>query len=314
MGIRNPYRSSSMSSRRTTSLPLMGIRNTWRPRTGSASPRSHYPSWGSGTRCNRRDGAHARLHSLPLMGIRNRPCALVHARWVLVLTTPSWGSGTRRQAVLIGQDVDLTTPHGDQEQLAVCRGEPHPRLTTPHGDQERPGRGPARRRARSLTTPHGDQEPVRDAGQSFTPWSARSLPLMGIRNLTTPRSIGVRNRADASSTGGRSLPLMGIRNEVLGAGARGGHLTTPHGDQERSSLPLMGMECAGSSGCPTSSLPLMGIRNVRRCRARGTPASSHYPSWGSGTIPPPPGRSPDGPPTSLPLMGIRNVSPCPGGA
>ena len=116
-----------------------------------------------------------------------------------------------------------------------------------------------------------------------------------------------------------SLPLMGIRNDP--AGARGGYCA-------RSSLPLMGIRNNGVSvsasmivfslplmgirnllpvficGVSPSSLPLMGIRNNPPSTRRSRAASSHYPSWGSGTACASASRSL--PSCSLPLMGIRN--------
>ena len=162
-----------------------------------------------------------------------------------------------------------------------------------------------------LTTPHGDREPSEDSSRStfsrahYPSWGSgtrraqrgcqpatRSLPLMGIGNVSSRRSggspkkcslplMGIGNSysppiADTTTLG--SLPLMGIGNKTgrLVSG-RVVALTTPHGDRE-----------------PPRRRPDRPIH------------PTHYPSWGSGTTERRalcPGLW-----LSLPLMGIGNLS------
>ena len=101
-----------------------------------------------------------------------------------------------------------------------------------------------------------------------------SLPLMGIGNSAWPSIM----RSPYLS----SLPLMGIGNRVatIGRMVHPRILITPHGDREH-----------------------------RAAYRRRSSATSHYPSWGSGT--PGSNRRPQSRPrSSLPLMGIGNGYRC----
>ena len=127
---------------------------------------------------------------------------------------------------------------------------------------------------------------------------------------------------DAKATGTASLPLMGIGNSHLGEPSpQWVELITPHGDRELAAAPA-------ASDAHLLSLPLMGIGNLLgfleavkgadlitphgdREPARSTSAppewTTHYPSWGSGTLPASHCDSADE--LSLPLMGIGNRLP-----
>ena len=80
--------------------------------------------------------------------------------------------------------------------------------------------------------------------------------------------------------------------------AQGQHLITPHGDRE-----LVGMLVTFRLG--KHSLPLMGIGNIGGPMTFLLVSSSHYPSWGSGTLGC--GCTCKVQKSSLPLMGIGNL-------
>ena len=350
-----------------SSLPLMGIRNaraalrsvpgasSHYPSWGSArpGPSAHYPSWGSGTTTPIRTFRSRGSSSLPLMGIRN--CSATAAFWSPNSTHyPSWGSGTPTSGLTIHASRRSHYPSwgSGTRRKRLC----HRKvlwLTTPHGDQERPAVPVRAQRPRLLTTPHGDQEPL--GGAEDRVHGPNSLPLMGIRNRRFKASVMV-----ASPT---SLPLMGIRNERLEAEPRALlRLTTPHGDQERapastsatraqSHYPSWGSGTpAARAGAarrrahypswgsgtgpspdsivvPTSSLPLMGIRNRqgnqrhRHAHLLTTPHGdqelpaaalpSHNPSLTTPHGDQELGEAGEGSKEyadSLPLMGIRNAT------
>ena len=153
------------------------------------------------------------------------------------------------------------------------------------------GNSAKRRGFLQLITPHGDREPTELLVRGLR---TDSLPLMGIGNPLGRRSpcVAIRDKC--------SLPLMGIGNFASSSDAQ------------------------DADGLARYSLPLMGIGNTSDLRKRGAPgATSHYPSWGSGTslkldldrdypswgsgtkLPDAP-RSTVFPPNSLPLMGIGN--------
>ena len=104
----------------------------------------------------------------------------------------------------------------------------------------------------------------------------------GQRDLITPHGDWEPGPPVPESVVGKvSLPLMGIGNLPRGGVPRGGRrlLITPHGDWE----PLV--SAAVDSPQPELSLPLMGIGNSSFAREWfRTTATSHYPSWGLGTI------------------------------
>ena len=312
------------------SLPLMGIRNVGRvpgvhqvvelttphgdqerpsTRRRATRPRSHYPSWGSGTRTDRR---------------RCRRGAPPHY--------PSWGSGTHGDRGRAPRLRDLTTPHGDQERQPARRRPCTPPLTTPHGDQEPPGALVTHAGFSSSLPPHGDQERGVRRFSSVRTWT--SLPLMGIRNnwLSAEASrihdslplMGIRNVRDGVRRAGElvvSLPLMGIRNPSV----------TPVRDTVVGrSLPLMGIRNTHRSPPGVTrarSLPLMGIRNdpilahappradrlttphgdQERILVRGIVGLSHVLTTPHGDQERPPLPSTrNASVVSLPLMGIRN--------
>ena len=244
----------------------MGIRNSGHSSRWPSSARSHYPSWGSGTRpvvgaCAIR-GALTTPHgdqeqggrfiawdklagSLPLMGIRNPPRSCSFASHVVSL--PLMG---------IRNIPPETDSHGA------------PMLTTPHGDQERLDHCPRSRASLLLTTPHGDQEPsgprrsVARCGAHYPSWGS-GTPSSGCSPGSPPNG---------------SLPLMGIRNGEAGVILTGqSELTTPHGDQERRG------EREDIRGRRELTTP---HGDQERCQAIPPPAHrhrAHYPSWGSGT-------------------------------
>ena len=136
------------------SLPLMGIDNTRRRPAEARSRRSHYPSWGSITRCvHVAESGSARTH-LPLMGIDNRP-SLAGNSHHLASHYPSWGSITitrsRQSSVsqsslpLMGIDnlvvLRLKAPSSRSLPLMGIDNPPLAcvptlfRLITPHGDR-----------------------------------------------------------------------------------------------------------------------------------------------------------------------------------
>ena len=264
MGIRNRDRPGDHRSKTAgVSLPLMGIRNPVRAaRSWTSPPSPHYPSWGSGTARlygsgqlpvnpsslplmgirNSRFALFAGLgvvSSLPLMGIRNcsRPAALASSLPLMGIRSsieprphyPSWGSGTCPGAVSdhCRTVIDLTTPHGDQEQLGI-RGTRRERPA--HYPSWGSGTGPA------------------DARGSVR--SCTSLPLMGIRNLDAGKpssrpatthypswGSGTRQGMEPHEFAGDSThyPSWGSGTTPTRPGrvrVRGLHLTTPHGDQE----------------------------------------------------------------------------------
>ena len=244
----------------------------------------HYPSWGLGTRRGRGPAATGRAH-YPSWGLgtqhRARPPRYPIAHypsWGLGTRQrrparagcsrphyPSWGLGTRHAAGLPGPST-LITPHGDWEHVVGLGEHDAHCLITPHGDWE-PG-GPARCSPR-WCAPHYPSWGLGTGRSSrVRPDTKHSLPLMGIGNFERPAP---------SRTPCASLPLMGIGNRYAGQHLGDSReLITPHGDWE-----------------PRSAAP------DRRRR------TSHYPSWGLGTVlvadfPEPASRS------SLPLMGIGN--------
>ena len=94
-GDREPSSRARAHARRAGSLPLMGIGNTRSSRTTRPPRRTHYPSWGSGTR------------RVPAMSVP------------IQTHYPSWGSGTNALTLGSGGGTDLITPHGDREPTAA---------------------------------------------------------------------------------------------------------------------------------------------------------------------------------------------------
>ncbi len=282
------FRLTASLSGWTAHYPSWGSETSAASSSGPAVSRTHYPSWGSETMRAPRSAACESV-SLPLMGIRNSDSANGLPAGA-VPHYPSWGSETLRGG-------------GDSPKNAL--------LTTPHGDQK-PSSPPDRRRWTRSHYPSWGSEtllaPVLEPDHRLG-----SLPLMGIRNQSLACSIDAAQRTHYPSWGSETLPveIHGVRVYV--------DLTTPHGDQKlgekRAAMSLASTHYP-SWGSETHflhrmrpprrlSLPLMGIRNLFRCRCvhphpphlttphgdqKQTaeryllyPFQSHYPSWGSET-------------------------------
>ena len=94
MGIGNTPQDATLDNMALfLSLPLMGIGNPTLRSCAAATSRSHYPSWGSGTR-------------------RRTPPSTT---WRSSSHYPSWGLGTRHYGPAPRRPQDLITPHGDRE-------------------------------------------------------------------------------------------------------------------------------------------------------------------------------------------------------
>ncbi len=222
------------------------------------------------------DSTQARVMSLlPPMGIRN----------------PVGGDPEQRE-------VDLITPHGDQEQDHV-----QPTLTvgsdliTPHGDQERPAGRTHRlecHRAHYPSwgsgTPGGGSDRRREVSH-YPSWGSGTkysfFQLEGGLWLITPHGD-----QEPKSAGNTSAPTSNSHYPSWGSGTGSGRkgreqrirLITPHGDQElrapapdpprgACSLPLMGIRNSPAGRAArrgTSSLPLMGIRNSTNDASRSS--------------------------------------------
>ena len=265
----------------------MGIGN------GSRVPRlilvleAHYPSWGSGTRCDQRMGA-AGDCSLPLMGIGNgipggpvdgrRECNSLPLMGIGNVEMRSGGPRPIRRRQLI-------TPHGDRELengMAWFRG--HGQLITPHGDREPcPVLRRIHERIEYCSLPlMGIGNLDRDNAVVIMPSQAISLPLMGIGNrrtlgrgpsasyeLITPHgdrelSIGAASTVSKLAPclitphGDREPPAWSYCSLVMSS------LITPHGDRERRALSTSSLLMGAGTNIRapiTSSLPLMGIGN-----------------------------------------------------
>ena len=250
-----------------TSLPLMGIGNSYR-RCGRSRPtRTHYPSWGSETRQSvgseerdrfrlitphgdRKRGracpwGSAPTSSLPLMGIGNRAYSPGYSSGY-ASHYPSWGSETRRSSVDTPRALVSLPLMGIGNVL-------DPEL--------------ARRRLLGLITPHGDRKPPRSRPSTEGPyphypsWGSETLVrfrrLVSDDSLITPHGDRKLDR-DLIEVGrlNASLPLMGIGNPLPAT------LT--------------------SEGW--TSLPLMGIGNHKSQHGQAAPHRPHYPSWGSETL------------------------------
>ena len=142
-----------------------------------------------------------------------------------------------------------------------------------------------------LITPHGDSE--RSPRKNIARLFRSSLPLMGIRNSLPPATTRSASSSHYPSWGFGTLAEEEHREVVQ-------VLITPHGDSE---LTAASDDTVGK----LVSLPLMGIRNRHQGPSHATTGSSHYPSWGFGTIRRAT-RNPAKVSDSLPLMGIRNLT------
>ena len=209
------------------------------------------------------------LTSLPLMGIRNA-AHLRRRKAAAASHYPSWGSGTCTIGALSLRCSPAHYPlMGIRNQRCRAGRRAVYRPHYPSWGSGTPIAGPITSRLSSLTTPHGDQEhrEQRIVRRRY----ARSLPLMGIRNVDN----AAPDRLDA-------------------------YLTTPHGDQEqrsgiaidmvnyRSHYPSWGSGTSVPTPCvptATAHYPSWGSgtrRSLPACQRRARP---HYPSWGSGTVP-----------------------------
>ena len=259
MGIGNVLSTGSKSRTHVSSLPLMGIGNPDGPRPRRTSRRpSHYPSWGSERRQDRRPSKMRSTNSKPhypswgsetvLRGLPRRAVNGAHY--------PSWGSETsaRARPGCLGCSAPHYPSWGSETSPTLTNGHPATWLSLPlmgignyGGPMKRctvckrnslPLRGSetseaaaGRRGGNVLITPHGDRKPRHPcAGSSRTP------PLITWGGNTSRR---------------RSLPLMGIGNLYLGQRRqqRHRHLITPHGD--RKLLPRRAVPVA----CRTSHYP-----------------------------------------------------------
>ena len=136
-GDQEPGRSTTRTGMGASSLPLMGIRN-W-PAVRAASPRlrSHYPSWGSGTRMTFSPSRIASI-SLPLMGIRN-PCRADIFEATYENSLPLMGIRNSSKAAMLRMNSEYSLPlMGIRNRRRPGeRSHQHGDLITPHGDQER---------------------------------------------------------------------------------------------------------------------------------------------------------------------------------
>ena len=298
MGIGNPSPVGTSQSLSVFSLPLMGIGNTncradqagtpglitphgdWKPAlrmSSSVQAASSLPLMGIGNPSNSPKTVSPES-SLPLMGIGNATWRSIWA-WVRATHYPSWGLETVSKHQLSACHYVLITPHGDWKPVCTCpAGKTDVSLITPHGDWKRPNDVP-------------------------TPAIAMpSLPLMGIGNAVPGRyrhrqcaahypswGLETKYRVSPSVAMSGSLPLMGIGNPPAGLGARlHRQLITPHGDWKhlrqrparepaRSHYPSWGLETTRPVMIPAQhiadSLPLMGIGNPSKNRARMSPRS-----------------------------------------
>ena len=188
---------------------------------------------------------------------------------------------------LLAVERDLTTPHGDQEHGAtdVLPAERRDHLTTPHGDQEPPSQSrprAARPRPHYPSWGSGTLNSHSWLPRSHYPsWGSGTGhhrdPVRRRSDLTTPHGDQEHHAPDRGRAPPEvSLPLMGIRNDdaVLRMVGRP-RLTTPHGDQEHRGRP-------SSAPCIALTTP-HGDQELSGSPTTSRPATSHYPSWGSGT-------------------------------
>ena len=296
---------------KTTHYPSWGFGTRVANRSGSEVNRQLITPHGDLERSTGPKCCCGRQGSLPLMGIWNT-LASGRKRKDWNFSLPLMGIWNPFRSAAARPPPPLITPHGDLEQWRQFRcSSPHDvslplmgiwnladrpvsaglsRLITPHGDLEHatpsnlcaavhphyPSWGfgtPAPRRPaplpESLITPHGDLEPASGERAFRRTAGSTHYPSWG---FGTPR------RPPPQGATAAHYPSWGF-----------GTLLRRHFDHpvHLAHYPSWGFGTSiltSSTGCPTVSLPLMGIWNGDHELPGLGDVQPHYPSWGFGTV------------------------------